>query len=532
MTVSGDVEVFVPAPLEHQEPAYNSPARFKLLHHGRRWGKDRLAFTSAIVGHGPWIEDEPLFAGVAQGWWVGWVVRDYTQGVGIWLEEFLPRFEPAKPHVEINKADFRVTFPGGGGIFLCTDKNLHSLRGLGKRMKGLVINEAAHLDLFDAWNSVLRALLVDNVGWAIIMSTPNCASDGNPIGLAPSYFNRLCLEVRAGSRGSEWAVFGGDLRENPTINRSEAQSFLNDLTPGSIKHREEGLGELVSAAAGLAFPEWDPSVHLIPHTELPPEARIVLGMDWGIRSEAVVLAGAVLPKGRLWLFREWAWTDKDAFEAGADFGATLLLEPIPSWPEWLVVDSAMSQRTGVGGKTILQEFQAGVDSALRSVRAPKLPIMPAPKGPGSRESGYNQVLKMLRWGPKLKDGTVPATQMPLMQIVTDRQGRPSSAGLARDLASLPRHPMKHDDVETEKSGLGHYYDAARYLLSVAFPLVAARPRNIPVDEHPGILPTGQRRSRVRTPEVEAEEARIILEWQAQQEGLQLGGRYGPSPRRR
>lgn len=523
-------EIRLPAPLEHQQPAYHSPARFKLLHPGRRWGKDRLAFTSAMAGHGPLVDGEPAFPGACQrgphgGWWVGWVVRDFTQGSGIWREEFLPRFSPL-PQIQTNKSEMRVTLPHGGGIFLCTAENIHSLRGLGKRMKGLVVNEAAWFDLEEAWLSVLRPVLVDNRGWAIIMSTPNSGQDGNATGLTPSYFNRLCLETLSGAKGPDWAVWGGDLRQNPALDADEAAAFLASYPADSLQLKEEGLGLLVPAGVGLAFPAWSPAVHLAEPRPLSTTNPVVLGMDWGIRAPSVVVAASVGEGQALTLFREWTWADKDAYEAGYDFGQALLVTDLPRWPEWLMVDSAMAERTGVGGGTILSEFQAGLSEALAPTRAPHLPVLPAPKGPGSRAAGYNQVTKLLSWGPALTDGSIPASRMPQLRIQKSGQGLPTCPMLASDLATLPLDPKQRDDVDKSRGG-GHAYDACRYLVAAALPAAPKRIEAVPPNQHPGFLPNGQRRARVRTPDVVQQETRIIMEHQARQAGVPVGGRYGP-----
>ena len=472
-----------------------------------------------------------MFPGASQGWWVGWVVRDFTQGAGIWREEFLPRFENTDG-VETNKSEMRITLPNGGGIFICTDKNIASLRGLGKRMKGLVVNEAAWFDLEYAWRSVLRAVLVDNMGWAMVMSTPNSGPDGNATGLTPSYFNRLCVDAHTGSLGDEWAVFSGDLRENPKIDPKEALAFLRELGEGSQQQAEEGYGQLIQTGAGLAFPTWNPKVHLVPWTErLPTDQPIVLGMDWGISTEnqSAVVAMMVGAKGTLLGMREWSWTGKDAYEAGFEFAQDLLSSSLPRWPSQFVADSAMNERTGVGGSTILSEFQAGLDDALRTVNAPGLVVLPAPKGPGSRKAMFNQITKVLSWGPELKDGTVPASGMPRLQIMKDPTGVPLCPVLARDLASAPKK-LGEDDVDKKKA-LFAAGDALGYLLAMVLPKTDPQVVVIPQDIHPGWLPNGQRRDRVRSPENVRREREIVYEIKAQQEGVELGGRYGRNPRR-
>lgn len=485
-----------------------------------------------MVGHGPiQLNGHCLLPGALfSGKWVGWVVRDFTQGSNAWRAMFMPRLAHLRPNVSINKSEMRVTLPGGGGIFMCTAENIDSLRGLGEDMIGLVVNEAAWFDLDEAWVAVLRALLTDNRGWAILMSTPNSGLDGNQQGITPSYFNRLCHAAYAGSLGPEWAVFGGDLRENPKIDPEEAESFLRDLTPGSLRYKEEGLGELVQSGAGLAFPAWTPKVHLAPWHTPPEHHALVMGMDWGIRADSVVQAFRVGPQKTLLAFKEWVWQDKDAYEAGYDFATSLIASDLPRWPEWMVVDSAMNERTGVGGTTILGEFQSGVTDALKPYPSQPLHIMPAPKGPGSRKVMFNHWTKMLSWGPALADGSVPASRMPLFQIMKDQQGNPTCPRLAKDLATAVLHAKHQDEVDKEKSP-SHALEAGGYALSVILPNADPTYTDVPQDRHPGFLPTGKQRSRDRSPEVVARERDEVAEFMADRMGEQLGGRYGRRPRR-
>lgn len=519
--------------LEHQVEEDQSPARFKLWHHSRRWGKDRLGFKAAMVGHGP-IQPNGhclLPGALFSGKWVGWVVRDFTQGSNAWRAMFMPRLAHLRPNVSINKSEMRVTLPGGGGIFMCTAENIDSLRGLGEDMIGLVVNEAAWFDLDEAWVAVLRALLTDNKGWAILMSTPNSGLDGNQQGITPSYFNRLCHAAYAGSLGPEWAVFGGDLRENPKIDPEEAESFLRDLTPGSLRYKEEGLGLLVKSGAGLAFPNWSPKVHLTPWFTPDPESSLVLGMDWGISDDnlAAIVACRYTPRGRLIAFREWTWTGLDAYAAGFEFAESLATAALPRWPDQMVADSAMNERTGVGGGTIMTEFQSGINDALQPFHVPPLAVIGAPKGPGSRKVMFNTITKMLAWGPELANGTVPATKMPLFQIMLDQMGKPTCPVLAADLATAPKM-LGIDEVDKKKAKFAAG-DAFGYLLAMVLPQADPTYTDVPQDRHPGFLPTGKQRSRDRSPEVVARERDEVAEFMADRMGEQLGGRYGRRPRR-
>ena len=55
--------VHIAAPLPQQLPIVHSPARFKIVRAGRRFGKTRLALYCALIGHGP----DQCFPGIVSG---------------------------------------------------------------------------------------------------------------------------------------------------------------------------------------------------------------------------------------------------------------------------------------------------------------------------------------------------------------------------------------------------------------------------------------------------------------------------------
>ena len=129
-------EILIPAPLPHQEPIVNSPARFKVVRAGRRGGKTVLAEGCAIVGHGPTdATGAPKFKGIAHDLDVVWVARDYTQAGIMWHEFIRPRFKGV-PGVRVNEADRTVSLDGAGTLFVISAENIASARGMGSGWPG------------------------------------------------------------------------------------------------------------------------------------------------------------------------------------------------------------------------------------------------------------------------------------------------------------------------------------------------------------------------------------------------------------
>lgn len=278
-----DVDIELPAPLQHQEPIYNSPAKRKVARAGRRGGKTRVAFTSAIAGHGPDnpATGAPLLEGVMQGWDVVWIAQDYPNLITVvWNEIIEPRFAHL-PFVETNENQHRLEFPNLGSLYLRSAEAIAGVRGIGDRLKGVIIDEAAWLDLEDALKNVILPALLDNDGWLIIMSTTNGGLDGNAAKRIPSYFNVICEEIRAGKRSADWAEFTFSAADNPRITASAFQAFVNEYEPGSVSLRQEVYAELLVGGAGVAFPSITKDRHLVEPFPVPRNWRTFGAFDWG-----------------------------------------------------------------------------------------------------------------------------------------------------------------------------------------------------------------------------------------------------------
>jgi hypothetical protein len=466
----------VPAPLIHQEPVVDSGARFKVLRAGRRGGKTRVAFTCAVAGHGPIVRGIPLRHGLAQGKDVIWTLPEYGQATTIWEEEVRPRFEPM-PGVRLNATKMTAKVPGMGTLRIVSLEALKTaVRGAGKNLGGVIADEAAWWDLQYAWRKVLRPALVDNKGWAIFASTTNSGHDGNRGDddrgdrILPSYFNRLCAEILAGERDSEWAHFHFTGYDNPKIDPSEMDALVDEYTPGSSTLREEVYAELLTAGAGLAFPEYDAARIDAPRPPLPEwdPIEVVAGLDWGYATPG---AAYVLESARSGARMRIAgevyfngtprpdWPDRlTPDDVGRKIGARwkdLLAEKrLHAMPEVVHSDSQCWAETD-GGPTIAQRLQAGLDDVLGD-DAPTL--VPAPKGPGSRKTRAQLLHEVLRVYASA-DGT--HVEGPVLHVA------PECVHWRRTVPRLPVDPKEQDSVDTKAED--HPFDAVTYAIIGAWP---------------------------------------------------------------
>jgi hypothetical protein len=419
----------------------------------------------------------------------------------------------------VNQGDWSVTCSNGSVIFFFSesirdDPDLDRWKGL--EVNGFVLEEANELDVRSWHKAIERAgswfmpegqaqpppliILTSNPAWGWLKTTfydPHRVGKLEP----PFYYQHATIYDNLGT----------------PQDYLDSIKTLEKLQPNHYKRFV--LGDW-SVAAGLAFPQWDDTVHLLDDYEIPQYGvRVVAGMDWGIRAKSCVVLATVDRDENVVCVKEWVWKDKDAYESGFEWATNLLMDSLP-FPELVWCDPAMWNRLGVGGKTVGDEFQEGITAALATAA---IKCVPAPRGQGMRAQKFNLWNKKLAWGPRLADGSLPRTKQPGIRFV----GK-DCPYLVSSVPALPLDPTddKLADIDTDTDD--HGYDAVGAMLLGLRPAAPAT-HSFLVEEniHPGYIPgTGQRRSNHRTPEVEYREALIALHAQRKE----VGGRYGLRPR--
>lgn len=472
-------------PLDHQLPLFEARQRFKVGRWGRRAGKTRVAWVASIAGHGPgWESFEPLHEGVAHGWDVVWLAPDFPQAGVLWNEEVLPRCEGLEG-VIINKLERSVGFEGLGALHVRSYENVRSIRGLGARLKGIVVDEGSHFPLRHAWRSVLRPMLMDNAGWALLMSTTNAGLDGNPEHVAPSFFNQLCLDIQQGRRNPRaWAEFHSTAADNPKISPSEFQELVAEYPADSVELAEEVYAKLLESGAGLAFPEWLEAHHLVSY-EPPEDSRWFAGLDWGYAEPCVFVLLAAHGKRNVLARWEYRAQRETPYLAGYTIAQRVRSDARLRRPEWVAADSQMWAVTD-GGVTIAEQFQKGlVDGAQGS---DPMVLISIDKGPGSRAARKLLLHEGLRYELG-KDGKVLPWAGAALRFHRECRS-------ARTIAALPRDRLKSEDVDTRADD--HFYDALTYGLMARVPRIEElEVHEVAQDHTPGVDPVlRKRRQRV------------------------------------
>jgi len=143
----------LPFPHSGQKLVRSEAKRFNWLSAGRRWRKTTLTMAIAVEN-------------AAQGKTIIWGAPTYDQ-VRIGFGETK---KAAVGVAKFNESRMEATFPNNGKIIYRSLDNPDNVRGY--TANGVVIDEAAYVHR-NAWNQVLRPMLIDTGGWSWAIGTPN-----------------------------------------------------------------------------------------------------------------------------------------------------------------------------------------------------------------------------------------------------------------------------------------------------------------------------------------------------------------------
>jgi len=234
-------------PHQGQAEVHNSPARFKVLAAGRRWGKTRLGVNECLDV-------------AAQGGRAWWVAPSYkTSEVG-WRP--LRRIG-SKIGAEIRKVDRMINLPNGGSVQVRSADDPQSLRGEG--LDFVVMDENAFMKE-EAWTEALRPALSDRQGKALFISTPK----------GHNWFWRLFQRGQTGE--DDFASFQFPTSSNPYIVKEEIEAARKSL-PERI-FQQEYLAMFLDDAGGVFRRVMEAAT--AEEQDLPLDNHeYVFGVDWG-----------------------------------------------------------------------------------------------------------------------------------------------------------------------------------------------------------------------------------------------------------
>jgi hypothetical protein len=463
---------------DFQEEIKAAPHQFKISRWGRRTGKSRAVVHCAITGHGPVMPDgKPKWRGLAQGKNVLWIGPDYKQLANIWNEEIYPRFNGAT-NCDTNENEMTAWLGDARFIFRTGDKGSHTaIRGLGKNLGGIIVDEAAHLDLEALMLDVILPMTLDEDGWIWLPSTTNGSSDGHltedGAKRTPSYYNILCEQQLAGE-SPDWFQSHKYALDNPLISRAAFARLVKQYENQPVKLQQEVYAALLRGGAGFAFPEIKDDVHLVPHTH-HDIVELVGGVDWGYAKHGYIGLIGLTAIGTARLLWEMPFNGPipelermDPEQVGFVAGKALLQAyrpqhgELPQLPrvglDLFYCDSAMNA-VSEGHESQMTLMQRGFDRAMGD-RAPTL--IEATKGAGSRRARKSVLHAMLKYTElEAENGVKVVVERPKLTMT------PKAPFFLRTTKQLMIEPKDPEDVDT--TGPDHAYDAVTYALLMCFP---------------------------------------------------------------
>jgi predicted phage terminase large subunit-like protein len=204
-----------------------SPARFRVVAAGRRWGKTVAALEWLFVKEG----------GVLDGAPVAYFAPTYKL--------LLEVFDQAARTVtqlggRVNATEKRIGLPNGGLAEFWTLEDRDA--GRGRRYARVVIDEAAHARyLKDAWEQAIRPTLTDLRGEAMFISTPK----------GHNYFYELFQFARI---AENWEAFHFPTWTNPFVPADDIEAARRALP--ELVFRQEYGAEFVQLTGGLCKREY------------------------------------------------------------------------------------------------------------------------------------------------------------------------------------------------------------------------------------------------------------------------------------
>lgn len=232
-----------------QREIFASPARYRCVSAGRRFGKTLLSCLWVAMDRGSAINGAP----------VAFFAPTYKLLLDVWsdLERTLKSVIR-----KANKTEMRMELITGGKIDFWTLEDPDA--GRGRKYRRIVIDEAAHARyLKDAWERAIAPTLTDLQGSALFISTPK----------GQNFFYEL---FRRGGQPAhpDWASFHAPSAANPYLDPAEIERARGDLP--ALVFAQEYLAEFVTFGAGLIKPE------MLIEGAAPAGLPVVLGVDLAI----------------------------------------------------------------------------------------------------------------------------------------------------------------------------------------------------------------------------------------------------------
>lgn len=263
-------------PHEKQKLVLDSPARFKVLNAGRRFGKTMVGAKS-IVDRARRSKDRTI-------WWVAptyrIVKRGYSEVLKQLPKELLTHEPPPDTNFDAGRSVI-LKLKNGNRIEFYSATMPESM--LGASVDYVIVDEAATMKP-NIWQQIIRPTLMDRHGEAMLISTPRS-------------LNWFYQAYQAGQdpQEDEWASWTFTSYDNPYLTEDEINGMARDIP--ALEFSQEVMADFVAPGSSV-FQVPDESIQqatvldngLI--EDFPPVGQCVLGIDLAKSRDWTVLYGA------------------------------------------------------------------------------------------------------------------------------------------------------------------------------------------------------------------------------------------------
>lgn len=208
-----------------QSRVFLSPARFRVLVAGRRFGKTYLSIPELVKK--VWNRPKSL------AWYLAPTYRQAKQIAWKELKATAAPYLASRP----NETDLSVELVGGGAIALRGAENYDALRGPG--LDFAVLDEYADMKPV-VWTEIIRPMLSDRMGSALFIGTPK--------GL--NHFYEL---HQAAKLLNNWAAFQYTTLDGGRVSAAELESARLDMDAKTFAQEYEGSFENFAGRAYYSF---------------------------------------------------------------------------------------------------------------------------------------------------------------------------------------------------------------------------------------------------------------------------------------
>lgn len=258
----------------------SSPARFKTITAGRRWGKSVLSrmWLLKLAADNPgtyWIIS-PTYA----------MAKDIHWKQGL-LEEVPPAIVKSK-----NEQDLEMVLVNGSRITLKSAEHPDRLRGV--KLRGLVIDEIASIRNWDwLWEEVLRPTLTDYEAPALFISTPKGFNH---------FYDLFNKGVESESTYDDsYESFRFTSYDNPHVPSKEIDQAKRELAEDAFM--QEYMADF-RTYTGIVYKDFDRKIHVVRPFPIPKNWNTYRAMDFGSNNPTVCLWATVDPDENVWIFNE------------------------------------------------------------------------------------------------------------------------------------------------------------------------------------------------------------------------------------